>query len=53
VVGEELKTIFDMIGKGTNMQVLRVLILTSPPWGVLEANHDIALDANEIEVMHS
>ena len=37
--------------QGPEKPRLRVVILSSPPWGVLEDEHDRALDTTEIKVI--
>ena len=37
--------------QGPDMPRLRVVILSSPPWGVLEDEHDRALESAEIKVI--
>lgn len=49
VAGEDLKTQFQKIA-GDKMPRLRVLIVTSPPWGVYDETHDQALDSTQMKV---
>ena len=42
--------LFKMI-VGPDKPRLRVVLLSSPPWGVLEDEHDRALESEEIKVI--
>jgi hypothetical protein len=49
VFGDELMAVYKLIA-GEAMPRLRVLVLTSPPWGVYTDDHDVRLTDAEVEV---
>ena len=47
---DQLDWLMKFVTEGNNRTPLRVVVLTSPPWGVLDASHDKALKPDEIKV---